>query len=107
MSKTLEFEEIYDPREIIKHILESKANETVIGIVSPLLGRVMILTGVEDLILEDVPMLILKPFDTSGNIISTVKIPLTQIQCVKSFKTKFENPLISRFGDNPLSMTGT
>jgi len=103
---TSDSELIRDPKKIVEQLLESKSNGTVIGILSPLLGRIVVLTGVEDLSLEEEPVVVLKPFNTSGNIIADVKIPLSQIELVQAFRTIFGNPLISKCGDGPIPVAG-
>lgn len=90
-------EEITNPKEILEHILDSKNNGTVIGISSPILGRGMVLTSIEDIILGGSPLIVLKPYDTSGNILPERKIHLENIPAVRAFSTRFENPFISRF----------
>jgi hypothetical protein len=101
-SKTSD-EEITNPKEILEQILDSKSKGTVIGISSPILGRGMVLTSVEDLILGGSPLIVLKPYDTSGNMLPETKIYLENINAVRAFSTRFENPFVSKFEDDQKS----
>jgi hypothetical protein len=104
-SRFMEQEDVTNPGHILNHLLNSKEKGTVIGIVSPVLGRLMALTGVEDLILDERPMVILKPYDMNGRILPTAKILLENIYSVRPFTSKFENPFVAKFeeGNNGMS----
>ena len=97
-------EEFNSPVDILKKILESQTQGTVIGIVSPLLGRTMVLTGIETLILEDSPLVVLRPYDIYGYILPETKIYLDDITSVRPFTSQFKNPFESKLGENQNTM---
>jgi hypothetical protein len=97
-------EDFNGPTDILKIILESQTHGTVIGIVSPLLGRTIVLTGIESLILEDSPLVVLKPYDIYGYILPETKIYLEDITSVRPFTSHFKNPFESKLGENQNTM---
>lgn len=92
------------PKDILGLILESKQKGTVIGIKTPVFGRFVVLVGVEDLIFHEVPMVVLKPYDARGQMLSETKIPLSDIEFVQPFTSRFKNPFITRLGDSQQSL---
>jgi hypothetical protein len=103
-SRFMEQEEFTTTGDIIKHLLSSKENGTVIGISSTVLGRTMVLTGIRDLIFGDELLIVLMPFDTSGYMLPATKISVKDIRSVKPFKSKFENPFVAKLRDDQNSM---
>jgi hypothetical protein len=103
-SRFMEQEEFTTTGDIIKHLLSSKENGTVIGISSTVLGRTMVLTGIQDLIFGDELLIVLMPFDTSGYMLPATKISVKDIRSVKPFKSKFENPFVAKLRDDQNSM---
>ena len=104
VARYLDLENSTSEREILEALINSKANGTVIGISSSLLGRSMYLTGVIDLIVGDNAMVILQAYDTNGYILPETKIPLESIKAVRPFASKFENPFVNKLNEaqNPL-----
>ena len=85
------------PNAIIKELIRSKLNGTVIGITSPALGAGMFLTAVEDILIEgEKSVVVLKHFDINGYFFSTHQLTLDQVAAVCPFRSKFENPFLSR-----------
>jgi hypothetical protein len=94
-----EQEEFTDPKDILKFLLESKQHGTVIGISAPVFGRIMVMTCVQDLILEHAPVVILSPYDMTGHMLPITKIQLDSIRSVRPFTSKFQNPYASKLSD--------
>lgn len=83
--------------EITDEILKSKQEGNIVGIISPVLGSGMFLTGVDDLILaEGSSLVILKRFDVNGYLFPTHEIPLNSIKAVCPFTSKFRNPYLPK-----------
>lgn len=98
-SQILDPEVFTSPKDILQQLLESKQKGTMIGIIAPVLGTLMVLTGVQDLIFYDSPVVVLKPYDAHGSMLSETKIPLDTIESVQPFASQFENPFIARLSD--------
>jgi hypothetical protein len=82
---------------IFKALINSKEQGTAIGIVSPVLGKGMFVTGVEDILIGDGhenSHVILKGYDFTGHILETNTIRLTDIEAVCMFSSKFGNPFL-------------
>jgi len=90
-------EEFTDSDDILRLIVNAQREGTVIGIKSSYLGRLMVLTGVKDFVLDEPPTVTLQPYDLTGYILPTTHVPLDSIIAVQPFKSKFENPIVSRF----------
>lgn len=91
------FDFIRDSHEIFKALLSSKEQGTAIGIKSPLLGKGMFVTGVEDILVGDGhenTRVILKGYDFTGHVLDTNSIRLTDIEGVCQFASKFGNPIL-------------
>lgn len=91
------FDFVTDPREVLKALLDSKDNGTAIGIKSKALGDGMFVTGIENILLGDGAentQIILKGYDFTGHVLETNAIPLTDIEGVCSFASKFGNPIL-------------
>lgn len=99
-STFMEQEDFNDPSDVLKKLFESKLQGTIIGLLSPIFGRRMVLTGVEDLILDDDPIVVLKPYDMHGYILPETKIHLKEIHSVREFISKFKNPFEKRLTSN-------
>ena len=89
---------ISEPTKIFKALLDSKEKGTVIGITSPILGKTMCLTCIEDLILsnEGELIVVLKSYDINGYILPSNKISLSHIESVYPFTSMFQNPFIPK-----------
>jgi hypothetical protein len=91
------FDFIKDPAGIFKALLNSKQCGTAIGIMAPVLGKGMFVTGVEDILIGDGhenTHVILKGYDFTGHILETNTIRLTAIEGVCMFSSKFGNPFL-------------
>jgi hypothetical protein len=97
-------EDIFNPTDIVSHLVTSKENGTIIGINSYLLGTTMVRTGVEALIFDDELLILLKPYDVHGYMLPVTRLALHDIQSVRSFTSKFENPFVVRMNDDRNSL---
>lgn len=91
------FDFVKEPKEIFKALLDSRQNGTAIGIKSPVLGKGMFVTGVENILIGDGyenTRIILKGYDFTGHVLETNSIWLTEIEGVCSFASKFGNPIL-------------
>jgi hypothetical protein len=85
--------EFVSDRSFILNILtKSKDNGTVVGINAPCLGSGTFISVVDDIILVDDIIIVLKPFDASGHMLDTNKIRLSDVTSVLPFNSVFENP---------------
>lgn len=91
------FDFVEDRTEIFKALLNSKERGTAIGLMAPVLGKGMFVTGVEDILIGDGhenSHVILKGYDFTGHILETNTIRLTDIEGVCMFSSKFGNPFL-------------
>jgi len=97
-------EEISNPTDIVSHLITSKENGTIIGINSYLLGTTMVRTGIEALIFDNEFVVVLKPYDIHGYMLPVTRLFLSEIQSVRSFTSKFENPFVARMNEDRNSL---
>lgn len=91
------FDFVQERCEILKALLDSKDGGTAIGIKSPLLGKGMFVTGVDEILIGDGhenTCVILKGYDFTGHVLETNSIRLTDIDGICRFSTKFGNPIL-------------
>jgi hypothetical protein len=100
----LDLDEFSDPKDILRLLLDSKQRGTTIGIRTPVLGRTMVMTGVQDLIFHEAPLVVLRPYDMSGHMLPQTTISLEDIQSVRPFVSRFENPFITKLSDGQESL---
>lgn len=87
---------IHSKEDILKALLQCKEEQTSIGIQSDALGTETVVTGIEDIVIEDTrTLVVLKYYDTTGYILPSNKIVLEEIQAVFPFATTFENPYLN------------
>ena len=96
----MEEENVSNRSDILRKLVDSKFQGTVVGLVTRVLGIAMVLTGIEDIILDESPAIILKPYDVYGYILPERRILLDDIYSVKSFASKFKNPFETRLADS-------
>jgi hypothetical protein len=83
---------ITQPSEILGILTRSKERKLAVGINSRLLGRGAYITAVEDILLQEEVIVVLKAFDASGHMLSATRLPLSEISSVLVFHSTFENP---------------
>lgn len=91
------FDFVTEPREVLKALLDSKDNDTAIGIKAKALGDGMFVTGIENILIGDGAentYIILKGYDFTGHVLEKNTILLTDIDGVCSFASKFGNPIL-------------
>lgn len=98
-NRFMETEDVTNPSHIVAKLLESKNNGTVIGILSPILSSVMVLTCVKELFFDDQLLVEIMPYDTNGQILPATRIYLHEIKSVKPFTSKFQNPFVAKLSE--------
>jgi hypothetical protein len=83
---------ITQPSEILGVLTRSKERKIAVGVNSRLLGPGTYITAVEDILLHDEIVIVLKPYDASGHMLSITRLPLSEITSVLAFNSTFENP---------------
>lgn len=88
----LSMELVTDPGKMLEILTDSKANGTAVGIFAPVLGQEIHVTAVEDILVGEEVIVILKNYDITGYMLETNKIRLLDIKSVCPFKSPFQNP---------------
>lgn len=88
----LSSELVSDPGEMLTILAESKTNGTAVGINAPLLGNEIVVTAVEDIIIDEDVTVVLKNYDITGYMLETNKMRLGEIVSVCPFTSPFGNP---------------
>jgi hypothetical protein len=99
-------EMLTDQEEILRTLVESQRCRTIVGVVSPVFGRVTVMTCVESIILDDRPLIIFMPFDIHGCILPQNKINLEHIKAVQPFSSEYRNPIETRLVDGQGDQSG-
>jgi hypothetical protein len=88
------------PDLILKALIESKQNGTAIGINAPGFFNGILVTGIEDIVLEhdSDAIIILKKYDSNGYFLQHHKLKVGEIVSVCPFKSSFENPFLKELG---------
>lgn len=90
--KYLTGEFVSDPGDMLHCLVQSKEHGTAVGVLSPLLGNGIVVTAVEDIIVDEDITIVLKNYDKTGYMLETNKLKLEEIKSVWPFKSPFENP---------------
>ena len=89
--------------EILKALLDSKENGTMVALAVPCIGAGVFITAVEDLFINDDESFIqVKNFDVTGRIIEKTKIALKEIVGACPLHSKWENPFLKNISDSPI-----
>jgi hypothetical protein len=90
--------------EILKALLNSKENCTMVALAVPCIGAGVFITAVDDLYLNDGETYIqVKNYDVTGRIIEKTKIALKEIIGVCPLNSKWENPYLKNISDTPIT----
>ena len=81
---------------VLRALLDSKINRSVIGIHSRSLGAGMFLTCVSEILLSEnqEPLIVLIGFDMAGYVLPKKGIRLSEIIRVMPFASRFESPFL-------------
>ncbi|MGC1240745.1 MAG: hypothetical protein WA874_04110 [Chryseosolibacter sp.] len=90
--RKLSRELVSDPGEMLNALAESKEKGTAVGICAPVLGKEIVVTAVEDILIGEVITIVLKNYDITGYMLETNKVKLADIKSVCPFKSLFRNP---------------
>jgi hypothetical protein len=90
---------ISEPNSILEALLDSKMNNTVIGIHAKLLGPATFLTAVNEIVLQAgaEPLIILADCDTAGHSLPVNTLRLSEIKNVIPFASPFKNPILKNY----------
>lgn len=81
--------------EILGVLVNSKQHGSAVGIMAPVFGSDIFITGVEDIILEEgKTLIILKQYDHSGYILPSTRIALEDLESVCPFSSELRNPYL-------------
>ena len=83
---------VSDSGDMLNILFESKEHGIAVGIKAPTLGDGIYVTAVDDIILDQDIIIVLKSYDITGYMLETNKLKLGEIRSVFPFKSAFENP---------------
>jgi hypothetical protein len=91
---------IFTPGQVLDAIIQSNQNRTAIGIRAPGIFNGVLVTGIENIILDDDsdPIIVLKKYDSNGKFLDRDRLRLSEIESVCPFKSSFENPFLRELG---------
>jgi len=76
-------------------LLESYKNQTLIGVISPVLGEGMFVTGVHDIYdYDEKHIVMLKRYDISGELLIRETLALDEIKAVCVFDSAYKHPVL-------------
>lgn len=82
-------------KAILKELVRSRENRTVIGVYAAALGEGMFITSVDDIYVDDTEeIIVLKRYDLSGLILPRTELSLSEIQAICPFDLVYKNPVI-------------
>jgi hypothetical protein len=86
--------------QILDAIINSNKNNTAIGIRAPGIFNGVLVTGIENIILnfDGDPIIVLKKYDSNGYFLDRDQLKLSEIESVCPFKSSFENPFLKDLG---------
>jgi hypothetical protein len=96
----IDFVFISEAEQVLRHLEDSKNNNTVIAISAPILGSGVFLTSVSEVIpLQGDYIIVLKGYDVTGYILERNKIKLSDIRSVYPFRSEFKNPYLKELAE--------
>lgn len=88
---------ISDRKQMLAILTQSKEKGTTVGINASVLGGGIYVSAVEDLILEEDIIIVLKSYDITGYVLEINRVKLSEIRIVYPFTAAFENPYLKNF----------
>jgi len=95
---SVQHEVVREPASILSILTRSREAGTTVGICAALLGAGIHLTSVEDLLIDEDIVIVLKPYDATGCILSVARLRLSDIDYVLPFNSTFINPFFKSLG---------
>ena len=92
--KNLACDFVSDRCQVLALLIKSKHDGLAIGINSRVMGGGTYITSVEDILLDEELMILLKPYDANGRMLNITTLKLSDIESVLPFSSKFENPFL-------------
>jgi hypothetical protein len=91
---------ISNKKEIFRALVESKINNTVIGICASRLGAATYLTGVKEILMQkyEEPIVVLSDHDITGYLLEQRALRLSEITSVIPFISTFQDPALKKYG---------
>jgi hypothetical protein len=84
--------------EMLGILVNSKQHGSAVGIIAPVFGDDILITAVEDIILEEgKTVIILKQYDRSGYMLPSSRITLEDMTSICPFSSEFRNPYLDNF----------
>jgi hypothetical protein len=86
--------------DILRAIVDSKMNNTVIGIHAKILGKATYLTGIREILLQEKeePLILLADCDITGYFLGRKTLRLSEIMNVIPFISPFQDPNLKKYG---------
>jgi hypothetical protein len=84
--------------EMLSILIGSKQHGIAVGIIAPAFGHDIMITAVEDIILEEgKTIIVLKQYDRSGYMLPSSRIALEDLTSICPFSSEFRNPYLDNF----------
>jgi hypothetical protein len=86
--------------QILDALIESNKGNTTIGIIAPGIFNGVLVTGIENIILnfDGDPVILLRKYDCNGYFLDRHQLKLSEIESVCPFTSSFENPFLRELG---------
>ncbi len=88
-----------EKKEILSLLIHSHQSGCMVGINSTNLEPITNLTAVEDKVFDEELWVVLRPYDTNGQMLNVTKLRLSEINSVIPFASKLENPFLRQIED--------
>ena len=84
--------------EMLGVLVNSKQSGSAVGIMSPLFGSDLVITAVEDILLEEgKTTVVFKQYDRTGYMLPSCRLTLDDLTSVCPFSSEFRNPYLDNF----------
>jgi hypothetical protein len=105
MNNNEEFNFSHNPEDILRALLDSKQNETVVALAVPSIGAGIFITAVDEIFLNGEDTYVqLKKYDVTGFIFERNKLKLNEIVSVCPLNSKWQNPYIKSIVNDNVRM---